>query len=352
MEQLPVVNSHNHWDKLEEVIVGVPYHIDYDNDLTFKLFFYLNIRRVFKGENYATSNQNKDEALEDLEGLIDILKGESIIIRRPELLTESKMTKTPWWDAPLCHAMMSRDLTIVIGNEIIETSPQVRSRYFEGDLYKEIFTDYFNRGAKWTVAPRSRLLDRNFDYKFFQNMGYSDVVPEDCFYEIMFDGAQILRFGRDLFFNCSLENHRMGMQWLQRNLGSDYRVHELNITDNHIDSLILPLKPGVLLVNRRVKENMLPVQFKYWEKIWYTPIDKSVDADTVYLASESVDMNVLSLDEKKIVVQDMQKELIKDLKSFGFEPIPCRWRQGRKLGGGFHCVTLDVRRRSKLESYF
>ncbi len=53
----------------------------------------------------------------------------------------------------------------------------------------------------------------------------------------------------------------------------------------------------------------------------------------IALASESIGMNVLSLDKNKVIVQNIQKPLIKSLEKNGFTPIPCRWRHGRILGG-------------------
>mgnify|MGYP003298904831 CR=1 FL=1 len=38
-------------------------------------------------------------------------------------------------------------------------------------------------------------------------------------------------------------------------------------------------------------------------------------------------------------------------KNWGFTPIPCSFRNFNSFGGSFHCATLDVRRRGKLESY-
>ena len=34
------------------------------------------------------------------------------------------------------------------------------------------------------------------------------------------------------------------------------------------------------------------------------------------------------------------------------EVVPLKLRHSRMLGGGFHCVTLDTRRRGTMESYF
>jgi glycine amidinotransferase len=247
------------------------------------------------------------------------------------------------------HALMPRDLFTVIGDEIIETSPSVRARYFEGDLYKELFTEYFNRGARWTLAPRSRLLDRNFDFSYALRHGFDGDVPADSFYELMFDGAQILRFGQDLIFNAATENHRMGARWLSRHLDGRNRVHVVEIADNHIDAELLPLRPGTLLMHESVAPESLPAPLNKWDAIRYEWLDKPIEIaeDGVpFLASQSIGMNVLSLDEQHVVVQDIQVPLIRDLERNGFTPIPSRWRHGRSLGGGFHCVTLDIRRDS------
>ena len=86
--------------------------------------------------------------------------------------------------------------------------------------------------------------------------------------------------------------------------------------------------------------------------IWYEPPDDGLLAGGLpLLASQSIGMNVLSLDEEHVVVQGIQVPLIKSLEKAGFTPIPCPWRWGRTLGGGFHCMTLDIRRRSELERY-
>jgi N-dimethylarginine dimethylaminohydrolase len=131
-------------------------------------------------------------------------------------------------------------------------------------------------------------------------------------------------------------------------------VHEVNIADNHIDGKVLPLRPGTLLVRAGTDLSSLPPKLQRWDVIWYEWFDKPVESaqDGIpFLASQSIGINVLSLDEERVLVQDIQEPLMRSLARAGFTPIPCRWRHGRSLGGGFHCVTLDIRRRGSLASY-
>ncbi|GAA5095204.1 glycine amidinotransferase [Nocardia iowensis] len=352
------VSTHNEWDPLEEVVIGTPYHLDYHNDRSFRIFFHTNRSTINTDgdmRKVRPSNQMKEECLEDIADLIKIMDDFRVTVRRPEVSEQVPVVQSPYWKAPMGHALMSRDIFLVIGNEIIETSPMMRARYFEPELYKELFTEYFNKGAKWTVAPKSRLLDHNFDTGFLQELGFEEEAPQQPFYEIMFDGAQVMRLGRDLVFNASSENHRMGARWLKQHLGDEYRVHLTNITDTHIDGEVLPLRPGVLLARDTVDIDLLPAPMRNWDVIRYSWLDRPLEIaqDGVpLLASQTIGMNVLSLDQEHVVVQDIQEPLMRDLEKHGFTPVPCRWRHGRSLGGGFHCVTLDIRRSGGLEDYF
>jgi glycine amidinotransferase len=360
MDPTPVVNSHNDWDPLEEVVVGTPYHLDYEADVSFRLFFVDNLSEECYFENAdgtwqvfgeKPSEQLREESQSDLEEFVAVLREEHVEVRRPDPLTEVATVKTPYWSTAMSHAMMSRDLFMVVADEIIETPPMVRSRYFEPDLYKRLFTEYFRRGARWVTAPKSRLCEESFDYSYALARGYTSQAPERQEYEMMFDGAQVLRLGRDLLFNCSTENHRMGLRWLARHLGDGYRVHEIAIADHHIDAKLVALGPGTLLVHASLDMDALPAELSSWDRIVYRSPEDSAGAPDVALASEAIGMNVLSLDERKVVVEASEKPLIEDLERAGFTPIPCRWRHARALGGSFHCMTLDVRRRGGPESY-
>jgi glycine amidinotransferase len=62
-------------------------------------------------------------------------------------------------------------------------------------------------------------------------------------------------------------------------------------------------------------------------------------------------MNILMLDEKRVVVERRQEPLLRAFEEWGFEPIACSFENYYAFAGSFHCATLDVRRRGELQSY-
>jgi N-dimethylarginine dimethylaminohydrolase len=62
-------------------------------------------------------------------------------------------------------------------------------------------------------------------------------------------------------------------------------------------------------------------------------------------------MNLLMVDVDLAVVDAGHPALLSMLERAGVTVVPLRLRHARTLGGGFHCVTLDVRRDGALEDY-
>jgi glycine amidinotransferase len=361
------VRSHNDWDPLEEVVVGEPFHLGYSPDVSSSLFYEIPLgderwqAAGLAGATNGTLRRLEEELAEDLEGFLDLLAEAGVVVRRLEPPEPPSEIVTPDWRALSGHATMPRDLVLVVGDELIETPPLVRSRYFETFSYRGLLLDYFERGARWTVAPRPRMGDGSFDYSYAVANGWTHAVPPATVAEPMFDAAQVLRLGRDLVFNCSTENHRAGRRWLARHLGGRYRVHEaelgangMHLAKDHIDCVLIALRPGTLLVHDALDLSSLPQWLQDWEVVRYDS-SEVVDGTETYglpvLASRLIGVNVLSLDEERVVVQSEQTDLMRLLERHGFTPVPCRWRHGRLVGGGFHCLTLDVRRDSVLEDY-
>jgi hypothetical protein len=152
-----------------------------------------------------------------------------------------------WSSRGFCLAC-PRDLYLVVGDEIIETSTCWRSRHFEGDAYRTLFKEYFADGARWTAAPRPQLPDELFD------TSYRVPEPGDSIryiineFEPVFDAADVARCGRDLFITLSNATNEAGIRWLRRHLGDrGLRLHQLESRCSrpmHIDTTFVPLPPG------------------------------------------------------------------------------------------------------------
>jgi N-dimethylarginine dimethylaminohydrolase len=112
----------------------------------------------------------------------------------------------------------------------------------------------------------------------------------------------------------------------------------------HIDSTIVPLREGVVMLNAsRVNFDKVPQVFDGWQKIWVNDVVAQGFYEYPY-ASKWIAMNMLVVDPNTVICDRNQTELIKTLKSYRFEVIPLELRHSRTLGGGFHCVTLDLER--------
>jgi glycine amidinotransferase/scyllo-inosamine-4-phosphate amidinotransferase 1 len=110
----------------------------------------------------------------------------------------------------------------------------------------------------------------------------------------------------------------------------------------HIDSTVVALREGLVLLNgTRVNDTNCPRVFDDWEKIYITDI-VAQDFYQYPYASKWIGLNMLSIDPETVVVDAAQTGLIQTLESKKFTVIPLTLRHSRTLGGGFHCVTLDL----------
>lgn len=355
-DSTPVVCSYNEWDPLEEVIVGVVEGATIPSyDLTVRAAVPSNQREFF--EKFPGNPFPKpliEAASRELEEFSHILEEEGVIVRRPARLENNKPFSTPNWESlGGLYQAMPRDLLLVIGNEIIESPLAWRSRYYEIHAYRRLLKDYFKRGAKWTSAPKPQLTDELYQSEYNETLYGEEAEYAITEFEPTFDAADFIRCGKDLFVQKSNVTNDFGIEWLRRHLGPTYQIHELQFHDSHpmhIDGTFMPLAPGHLLVNpERVKT--IPPLFKNWN-IMFAPPSTLPSSHPLYMSSSWINMNVVMLDEKRVVIEKQEEPLIQLLKKNGFIPILCNFRNFYSFGGGFHCATMDVRRRGTLKSYF
>lgn len=354
------VNSYNEWDPLEEVIVGrvegamfASWEVIEKHTVSPGEWDEIALQVGGRGAYYP--DDVTAAAQKELDEFISILKAEGVTVRLPDNVRYDLPYSTPDWETPhgFCAAN-PRDPFIVIGNEIIETPMPDRGRYYEAWAYRSLFKEYFKSGARWTAAPKPQLLDDlyKFDHRNPEPHEPMHYVLTEA--EPVFDAADFVRCGRDLFVQQSHVTNEMGILWMQRHLGADYRIHVVETRNPeaiHIDTTFMPLAPGKVLVNPEYLDiDKLPSILKSWD-VLVAPAPLP-NRDPFKLVSKWIAMNVLMLDEERVIVEKSQEPMIKALKDWGFKPIPCAFDNYYAFMGGFHCATLDIRRRGGLQSYF
>jgi glycine amidinotransferase len=359
-EPAAAVNSHNEWDLLEEVIVG---RLDGATIPSAHPVVTCNIPGIAaRAQAFAAGIHYPkfmiEPAQRELDGFIVTLESLGVVVRRPEAVDFRKRFSTPDWSSRGFCNSCPRDSLLVIGDQIIETPMAWPCRYFETHSYRPILKDYFRRGARWVSAPKPQLTEELYREDFRlpeKSEPISYILTE---FEPVFDAADFFRCGRDLFVTRSNVTNASGIEWLRRHLGEDYRIHEIESrcrNPMHIDTTILPLGPGKILINPEyIDVERLPPILKKWDVLVAPEPDPITDSvlKVTSLCGKWLNMNVLMVDETRVIVDPHHRATMRAMKEWGLEPIPCEFLHYAAFGGAFHCATLDTRRRGVLENYF
>jgi N-dimethylarginine dimethylaminohydrolase len=343
--------SCNEWDQLEEVIVGNPLRARFptaDRSTQLAEFPDRSLGEIPQG---PFPQRIIEETEEDLNTFVSVLEKLGITVKRPETWQHEAKFSTIHWESEGYYNYCPRDIMLVIGDHIIETPNVIRSRAQESFSYRTMMVDYLKSGAKWYSAPRPMLLDSLFEVDPARPTPRND--------EPAFDAANVLRLGQDLVYLVSGTGNELGGQWLQTMLGDTFRVHFLKDVyyGSHIDSTFVALRPGLVLCNpARINEDTLPEILKQWDVIYSPPMEGTDGHDADYLSksigSKWIDMNLFSINPDLVVVDRDQTALIRLLEKKGLDVIPLKLRHSKMLGGGYHCITLDIRRTGTLQRYF
>ena len=175
--------------------------------------------------------------------------------------------------------------------------------------------------------------------------------------EPLFDAAEVLRFGKDLFYHNNFTSNLKGLNWLKRHF-PNHRVHQINLPGEliptHIDACFTPIKPGVIIINpnRKISNEQRKIfDDNKWEIHEAAPSIHNTPPAMCY-SSIWLSMNVLILNPKTICVEASEEKMIKQMEGFGMDVIPVPFRDVYAFGGSLHCATTDVYREGECEDYF
>ena len=356
------VHCYDEWTPLKEVLLASVLGASHTVDPSFR-FFYNKVN--VKGDETNRTRVPDDIAEEherEIQDFASVLRSAGVIVREQQRYEFLTPFKTPYWKAYSRPSDNPRDQFIIIGDTIVETPPVVRDRYFENDAWKPHLYGYFSAGSRWITAPRPMMLASSYDWDAVDDFNREAYTLEESTpikgpgVEMMFDGAQIVKVGVDLIMNVRNANDHLGFQWMRREF-PQYRWHAVNLGLNtdHIDGEFSIIRPGLILAAPRIVNHWdrLPGFMQAWDCIPMTDRVLPDDNEGVspYLASDSLYVNTLSLDENTVIISAAAHETIKQLELHGVTCVPVKYGWQRLFGGGIHCSTLDVRRTGNLEDY-
>mmetsp|Transcript_4201 Transcript_4201/g.8095 ORF Transcript_4201/g.8095 Transcript_4201/m.8095 type:complete len:423 (+) Transcript_4201:38-1306(+) len=373
-----VVWAWNEFDPLEEVIVGIAEGSSVPPNEPGHLSKVWHMPNTVADMGQLRPAEKVEKAGKELDNFAAVLESRGIVVRRPTRMANTAV-RAPFFDSALMNGWTCpRDTLLVVGNEIIEAPLCWRSRAYEKFAYREILADYHARDPDflWSAGPHPSLPDALFRPGYhgdgttmesrLEQVGRREFVTVDGL-EPVFDAADAIRCGRDVFVLHSHTCNVLGFEWLKRQLArNNVRAHLVHMptvhNPSHIDASIMPLRPpigrepGVLLVAPPVAESAVVGFFaeNNWEVFQCPEPDDWMGHDPNYKGKSSkwISVNILPLDRETVVIAEHDTALIKALEERGFKCIAIPFKNVIEFGGGIHCGTQDIRRRGECEDYF
>lgn len=355
------------WQPLKHVVVGVADHATIPPPEP-AFMCKVPIESDMRGQHGRRSDEAIARANEQLDGFASILEARGIRVERPTPIDFTQSVKTPDFEqGGMFGCMPPRDVLITVGREILEAAMSYRCRYFEFLAYRPLIERWFEEdpGMRHEAAPKPRLTDASYraGYLYAEHDLEARLawVAERRFVttevEPLFDAADAVRCGRDLFVQHGFTTNLKGIDWLRRHF-PELRIHALNFPGDpyptHIDCTFLPLRPGLVLANpnRPIPADQRRLfEINDWQIVDAAPPAHSTPPPLCY-SSVWLSMNVLSLDEKTVCVEASETAQMEQFDRLGFEVVPAPFRDAYAFGGGLHCATTDIRREGTCEDYF
>lgn len=300
-----MIHSYNEWDTLKEVVVG---RADFANWPTNDPVFAKESEKTTWTETPVPSGPVPDwiidEANEDLDLLASALEMCGATVHRPDVINFQQRGGM--------YNYCPRDRLLIYGDTVVDPAMMYPCRDMESEALQQVIyrADTVHR------MPR--------------NEG------------MILDAANVLRLNESMLYLQSASGNQKAYKWLRSKFPNvPIEVCEF-YSGVHIDSTIVPLREGLVMVNAsRVNADNLPRIFDSWETIWVADV-VAQDFYQYPYASKWIALNMLVVDPETVIVDKHQTNLMNMLENFNFTVIPLELRHSRTLGGGFHCVTLDL----------
>lgn len=267
-------------------------------------------------------------------------------------------SKTTWTKTPVPSGPVS-DFVIEKANKELDTLCDVLYN-LDVEVWRPSDIDFVGRGGMYNYCPRDRLLisgstvvdpammypcrDMEIEELQFVCDAADSVLHMPRDQGMIMDAANVCRLGDDWLYLLSPSGNQAALDWLTQQF-PDKNIEACNFYSGvHIDSTVIPLQEGLVLLNgERVNEHNLPQCLRNWDRVYMTQVMEREFYQYPY-ASKWIGLNLLVVRPGLVIVDKIQTLLIQMLLSRGIQVIPLELTHSRTLGGGFHCVTLDLHR--------
>lgn len=338
----PPILCEDEWSPLQEVIVGRAEHSHFPSEPRDYLEAIMPTEHLdhFRAGN-PFPTQIVQEADKELNNLAAFLENRGVKVHRPSLVD--------WGKVGGYTSSMPRDALLVVGNTIIESYFAWNCRRQEIHLAYRALLDRLEASGQYVVV-RAPALDPR------ENLYSDDPALQKSGWRInetrpAFDAADFVRCGSFLVGQRSHVTNASGVAYLQRLLNRDRRRIVLPDIDcptaMHIDATFLPLRHSLAIYNplytseaclRRVQE------LRSWDLVSIGHEPQGRTWPPLYMTSPEIRMNVLSLDEYTVLVEEEDDEMANLISGLGLEVVGLPFKHVQSLGGSFHCATVDLRR--------
>jgi len=321
---LPIINSHNSWSRLEEVWLGDVYPASWYSHLNSQ------VQDVFAQLTEITQ--------QDLNSIQQTLESLDVIVRRPK------------YD--------SMDSFIDHNNQLIK--PQICPR------------DHF-------VVVGNSLIGHRWQFTAWNHIANEYAADENCVVvksnDPCINGANVVRVGRDIIID------RENFDFDYSDKFPEYRVQMVS-NGGHMDGCFAVLKPELVLASRYYTEYQKT--FPNWKiillhdptyskhkkrktpghngKFYNTAVgtNRMFNDHVVQHALDWVgdytetyfELNCLVIDEKNVIMLADNDALANTLSQHGISVHWVPFRTRSFWDGGVHCLTVDIRRKSTIEDFF
>lgn len=322
--QLPTINSHNSWSRLEEVWLGDVYPISWYSHLD--------------SQTQDVFAQLTEITQQDLNAIQKTLESFDITVTRPvyesiDLFVDSN-------DQLVKPQICPRDHFVTVGNSLMGHAWQ--------------FTAWNHITNKYAIDKRCTVVKST----------------NPCI-----NGANLVRVGRDIIID------REDSDFVYNNEFPEYRIHMVS-NGGHLDACFAILKPGLILASKYYKD--YNTTFPGWEIIFLnqatyaTHVGKTYPSfngkfyDTTigsnrmfneHVIKHAIDwvgnytetyfeLNCLVIDEQNVIMLAENEKLAQDLERRGITVHWVPFRTRSFWDGGVHCLTVDIRRQSTAEDFF